>query len=165
MHDKKLFHAYQYTFYGYMSVDATNSSTRPNTIFLAKRYYKYDNIPVKRCSAYHWDISAPTRFLLGAIFYKKQAMEDSVRRSAPNKWLLVNQRVSGSLGDWIQGPTKRHRRQRLFGTIVGAVGERKYLVRFDDGSEKECSSATLRVEKSHASLPPDIPLQSNEVEH
>jgi hypothetical protein len=45
------------------------------------------------------------------------------------------------------------------------MGERKYLVRFDDGSEKECSLAVLRVEKSHASLPPDLPLPSDEVEH
>jgi hypothetical protein len=85
-------------------------------------------------------------------------MEDSTRRATANKRLHVNQRVSGAVGDYIDGPTKRRRRQRLYGHIVSAVGEKKYLVRFDDGSEKECSSALLRVEKNHASLPPDVNL-------
>jgi hypothetical protein len=48
---------------------------------------------------------------------------------------------------------------------VKAVGERTYLVRFDDGTEKECPSAVLRVEKSHTSLPPDVQLPAAEVEH
>jgi len=30
------------------------------------------------------------------------------------------------------------------------------MVTFDDGSEKECSSALLRVEKMHTNIPPDI---------
>ncbi len=47
---------------------------------------------------------------------------------------------------------------RLFGHIISTIGEKKHLVRFDDGSEKECSSALLRVEKVHASLPPDVNL-------
>ncbi len=53
--------------------------------------------------------------------------------------LAVHQRVSGSFGDWMEGPTKRRRRQRLYGQIVSAVGEKKYLVRFDNGVEKEYS--------------------------
>jgi len=85
-------------------------------------------------------------------------MEDSARRATANKRLHVHQRVSGAVGEYIQGPTKRRRRQRLFGQIISAVGEKKYLVRFDNGSEKECSSALLRVEKSHESLPPDVPV-------
>jgi hypothetical protein len=83
-------------------------------------------------------------------------MEDSTRRAKSNKRLHVNQRVSGAVGDYIEGPTKRRRRQRLFRHIICSVGERKYLVRFDDGSEKECSSALLKVEKMHANVPPDI---------
>lgn len=93
-------------------------------------------------------------------------MEDSARRATANKRLHVNQRVSGALGEYMEGPTKRRRRQRLFGHIVSAVGERKYLVRFDDGTEKECPSAVLRVEKVVANLPPDVqvPVPSNTVE-
>jgi hypothetical protein len=83
-------------------------------------------------------------------------MEDSTRRAKANKRLHVNQRVSGAVRDYIEGPTKRRCHQRLFGHIICAVGERKYLARFDDGSEKECSSALLKVEKMHANVPPDI---------
>jgi hypothetical protein len=66
----------------------------------------------------------------------------------------------------MDGPTKRRCRQRLFGHILSAVGERKYLVRFDDGTEKECPSAVQRVKKVVANLPPDIPVPtpSNTVE-
>jgi hypothetical protein len=85
-------------------------------------------------------------------------MEDSIRRATANKRLYVNQRVSGAVGDYIEGPTKRRRRQRLYGIIVGAIGEKRYMVRFDNGTEKECASGTLRVEKMHASLPPDVNL-------
>ena len=72
------------------------------------------------------------------------------------KRIAVHQRVSGSFGDYIEGPTKRRRRQRLYGQVVSAVGEKKYLVRFDNGLEKECSSNSLRVEKIHESIPPDV---------
>ena len=93
-------------------------------------------------------------------------MEDSTRRATANKRLHVNQRVSGAVGDYIPGPTKRRRRHRLYGHIISAVGERKYLVRFDDGSERECSSALLRVEKMHTNVPPDIQLPtSSHLEH
>jgi len=74
------------------------------------------------------------------------------------KRLATHQRVSGAYGDFIEGPTKRRRRQRLYGQIVCAVGEKKYLVRFDNGVEKECSSNTLRVENMNEALPPDMPL-------
>lgn len=85
-------------------------------------------------------------------------MEDSRRRATGNKRLHVNQRVSGAVGEYVDGPTKRRRRQRLYGYVISAIGEKKYLVKFDDGSEKECSSNILRVERSHASIPPDVPL-------
>jgi hypothetical protein len=71
---------------------------------------------------------------------------------------LAHQQVSGAYGDFIEGPTKRQRRQQLYGQIVCAVGEKKYLVRFDNGVEKECASNTLRVESMNKALPPDMPL-------
>ncbi len=79
-----------------------------------------------------------------------------MERSRAPKRLAIHQRVSGSFGDWIEGPAKRRRRQRLFGQIVSAVGEKKYLVTFDNGVEIECFSNTLRVEKIHEALPPDV---------
>jgi hypothetical protein len=39
---------------------------------------------------------------------------------------------------------------------VSAVREKKYLVRFDNGVEMECSSNSLRVEKIHEALPPNV---------
>jgi hypothetical protein len=93
-------------------------------------------------------------------------MEDIARRATANKRLHVNQRVSGALGEYMEGPTKRHHYRRLYGHIVSVIGERKYLVRFDDGTEKECPSAVLRVERVAASLPPDVqvPIPSTQVE-
>ena len=51
----------------------------------------------------------------------------------PMKRIAVHQRVSGSFGDWVEGPTKRRRRQRLYGQVLSAIGEKKYLVWFDNG--------------------------------
>jgi hypothetical protein len=75
-------------------------------------------------------------------------------RRASQKRLAPNQRVSGSVGEFIEGPSKRCRRQRWFGHIIRAVGERKYLVRFDNGEERELPSAVLKVEHIVASTPP-----------
>jgi hypothetical protein len=54
----------------------------------------------------------------------------------------------------------------LYGQIVSAVGEKKYLVRFDNGLEQECASNSLRVERMNESLPPDVlpPIFSTERE-
>jgi hypothetical protein len=38
------------------------------------------------------------------------------------------------------------------------VGEKKYLVRFVNGEERELPSAVLKVEHMVASLPPDLPI-------
>jgi hypothetical protein len=95
-------------------------------------------------------------FFVTTFELNKPAMEDSNRRATTNKRLHVNQRVSGSVREYIEGPTKRRHCQRLYGHIISAIGEQKYMVRFDDGSKKECSSAFLRVEKMHTSVPQDI---------
>jgi hypothetical protein len=39
---------------------------------------------------------------------------------------------------------------------MSAVGEKKYLVRFDNGVERECPSNSLSMENMHESLPPDV---------
>jgi hypothetical protein len=67
------------------------------------------------------------------------------------------------VGGFIPGPSKRRRRQRLFGHVIRAVGERCYLVHYDDGQERECASNILKVESSTASIPPDMPLPICEV--
>jgi len=40
---------------------------------------------------------------------------------------------------------KRRKRQRLEGTIVESKGEKRWLVRFDNGDEKECPSTGLKL--------------------
>jgi hypothetical protein len=47
--------------------------------------------------------------------------------------------------------------------VLRAIGEKCYLVRFDDGQEKECSSNILKVESSSANLSPDMLLPVHEV--
>ena len=71
--------------------------------------------------------------------------------------------MSGAVGDFISGLSKRCCHQRLFGNVIRAIGERCYLVRFDDGQEKECSSNILKVEGLSSSLPLDILLPAHGV--
>ena len=79
------------------------------------------------------------------------------RRTAAQKRLAPHQRVSGAVGEFIEGgPSKRRRRERWFGHVIQAVGERRYLVRFDNGQEKELPSNVLKVESALASIPPDV---------
>jgi len=81
------------------------------------------------------------------------------RRTAAQKRLTPHQRVSGAVGDFIEGgPSKRRRPQRWFGHVIQAVGERRYMVRFDNGQEKELPSNVLKVESALASIPPDVPI-------
>jgi hypothetical protein len=42
------------------------------------------------------------------------------------------------------------------------VGEKKYLVRFENGEERELPSAVLKVGQAAASIPPDIPIPTAE---
>ena len=44
--------------------------------------------------------------------------------------------------------------------LAPAIGTNKYLVRFDNGEEKECASSLLKKERSNASLPPDMPINA-----
>jgi hypothetical protein len=81
---------------------------------------------------------------------------EEVRQTSGQKLLSPNQRISGAVGEFIEGPSKRRRRQRWFGHVITAVGEKKYLVRFDNGEERELPSAVLKVEQATASIPPDI---------
>jgi hypothetical protein len=88
---------------------------------------------------------------------------EAPRRTASQKRLAANQRVSGAVGDFVKGgPAKRRQRQRWSGHVIHAVGERRYLIRFDNGQEKELPSNVLKVESAAASIPPDMPLPDQE---
>jgi hypothetical protein len=45
-------------------------------------------------------------FAMVMALKEKKKMKDSMRRANANKRLHVNQRVSGALGEYINGPTK-----------------------------------------------------------
>ena len=85
-------------------------------------------------------------------------------RTTRVKRLAINQRVSGKFGALIQDdrPGKRAKRAQLFGTVVEAINEKLYRVRFDDNTVQECYSNSLRVEDGNTN-PPDLPpLQPND---
>ena len=70
----------------------------------------------------------------------------SGNRTTAVKRLEIGSRVSGAVGEFItnhDGSKRRRLRERWFGHILSAVGTGKYLVRFDNGQEKECSSQVL----------------------
>lgn len=74
------------------------------------------------------------------------------------KRLLTGARVSGPFGEFFDNPDpniRRRKRQRIYGTVTGACGERKYTIKFDCGKILECFSNTLRLENATASLPPE----------
>jgi hypothetical protein len=64
----------------------------------------------------------------------------------------VGCRVKGSHGKFLPSvchpdgsQASRQKRARLQGTIMEAKGEKRWLVRFDNGLEKECPSVTLKM--------------------
>jgi hypothetical protein len=66
--------------------------------------------------------------------------------------LNVGCRVEGSHGEFLPAPcnpdgsqASRRKRARLQGTIVEAKGEKRWLIKFDNGLEKECPSVTLKL--------------------
>ena len=66
--------------------------------------------------------------------------------------LNVGCRVEGNYGAFLPPECnpdgtqmKRRKRQRLEGTIVESKGEKRWLVRFDNGDEKECPSTGLKL--------------------
>jgi hypothetical protein len=66
--------------------------------------------------------------------------------------LYIGCHIEGSYGAFFSSvcnlddsQVKRQKRQWLEGTILEASGEKRWLVRFDLGLEKECSSASLKL--------------------
>jgi hypothetical protein len=59
----------------------------------------------------------------------------------------------GLVGEFIEGPSTRQHHKRWFGRIIPAVEEKRYLVCFDNGEERELQSAVLKVEHMVASVP------------
>ena len=85
----------------------------------------------------------------------------AARTSAPAdrapKRIATGVRVSGAIGKQIPNPNpaiKRKCRERLFGTVLSAVGSNRYRIRLDNGCIVEAASAVLKVHASSTSLPP-----------
>jgi hypothetical protein len=66
------------------------------------------------------------------------------RPSRPRS-LATGVRVSGPFGELVANPNghKRRVRSRICGVVVGAVGENKYKVRFENDKEIDCVSSSL----------------------
>ena len=64
-------------------------------------------------------------------------------------------RVSGSHGELVPNPKGHGRRvrEKIYGIIAKSRGNNKYLVRFDNCKEKECTSNQLRRESAAAGVP------------
>jgi len=85
----------------------------------------------------------------------------AARTSAPAdrapKRIATGVRVSGAIGKQIPNPNpaiKRKCRERLFGTVLSAVGSNRYRIRLDNGCIVEAASTILKVHASNSSLPP-----------
>jgi len=92
------------------------------------------------------------------IFFLFDALKMSEAPAARDKRLSTGAHVSGSFGNFYENPDpniKRRKWQRIFGTVQGACGPRKYRVLFDCGKVVECFSNTLHVETSTSSVPPE----------
>ena len=72
------------------------------------------------------------------------------------KRITTGTRVSGSHGALVPNPNssvKRRVKERIFGTVIEAIGTNKYKVLFDNGETKLCPSRTLRTERNNAGVP------------
>ena len=78
-----------------------------------------------------------------------------IRRN--DKRLIVGTRVSGPHGKLVQNPKGHGRRVRgmIIGSIVASCNNNKYKVNFDNGTVKECSSRSLKIQDIVAALPPN----------
>ena len=85
----------------------------------------------------------------------RQIKEKRIRRN--NKRLIVGTRVSGPHGELVQNLKGHGRRVRdmIIGSIVASCDNNNFKVKFDNGTVKECSSSSLKIEDIVAALPPN----------
>ena len=76
--------------------------------------------------------------------------------------MVPGMRVSGKHGDYVNSPESRRKsRERVYGYVIEAKENNRYLIRFDNNIEKECFSNTLKIEQDAAAVPPS---ESKQVE-
>jgi hypothetical protein len=76
------------------------------------------------------------------------------RPSRPRS-LATGVRVSGPFGELVANPNghKRHMCSQICGVVVGAVGENKYKLSFENDKEIDCVSSSLRIESHDIGVP------------
>ena len=83
-------------------------------------------------------------------------MQGRTNSGRAEKRITSGARVSGSHGQLRPNPNpaiRRRVKERLFGTVVSATECNKYIVKFDNGLEKTCTSGSLRLERSTTAVP------------
>ena len=83
-------------------------------------------------------------------------MQGGTNSGRAEKRIIFGARVYGSHGQLVQNSNlaiRRRVKERLFGTVVSATECNKYIVKFDNGLEKECTSRSLRIERSTSAVP------------
>ena len=109
---------------------------------------------------------------MSAVSPSNSAARTSEPADQAPKRITTGVRVSGAIGKQIPNPNptiKRKCRERLFGTVLSAVGSNRYRIRLDNGCIVEAASTVLKVHASTTSLPPgavphqDLNQESSEV--
>ncbi len=80
-------------------------------------------------------------------------VEEQTERTIRVNCLDVNCHVSVKFGELLPAEDGN----RLFGTVIAAIGYNHSHALFDNNEVKECYSNSLRFEAATASLPPDLP--------
>ena len=83
-------------------------------------------------------------------------MQGRTNSNRAEKRITAGARVSGSHGQLQANPNaaiRRRVKERLYGTVVSATESNKYIVKFDNGLEKECTSRSLKLERATTALP------------
>jgi len=107
------------------------------------------------------DINLKSHAQVRSLYLSFHWLIVKLNMAAEQRWqpkqLLTGNHVSGSFGEYYDNPNPddcRQKRQKIYGTVFQACGERKYTVWFDYGMVMECFSNTLRLENWASSLPP-----------
>ena len=80
------------------------------------------------------------------------------------KRMVAGMRVSGKHGEYIAGAEgARKSRERIYGYVIEAKENNKYLIRFDNNTEKECFSNTLKIEQDAAGVPNSESIQDSSI--
>ena len=96
-------------------------------------------------------------FQRSAVLPSDLAASTSAPADQAPKRIAIGVHVSGAIGKQIPNPNpamKRKCRERLFGTVLSAVGSNHYRICLDNRCIVEAASTVLKVHASNTSLSP-----------